>query len=163
MNHDDLRKNHFQRLNSYRQSAEYADYAKSIGADVPDGQDPSLIGDRREIDRAVYEEVLEVLPPLGWKGGTFFMRELSFDDITTKFTKEGDKLYCEFARFPERKPTRTPPVETPWGVADHVKEIAPGIVSYRTPSHGGYYVSPARVATMHRPRRRIKRRACRYY
>lgn len=102
MSQPSLRDNHFQRLNAYRNSAEYADYARQIGAEPPAGQLPSLIGARWEIDRAIYEEFLEMLPPLGWKGGAFYMREFSFDDITAKFTKEGDKYYCEFARYPAR-------------------------------------------------------------
>lgn len=46
--------------------------------------------------------------------------------------------------------------ETPWGLADHVREIAPGIVRYDTPSHGGYYVSPERVLTMPKPLREFE-------
>ena len=97
MTHQQLREHHFKRLNSYRNSAEYAE---SIGADVPPGDQQSLIGDRWEIDRAIYEEFRDMLPPLGQKGGSFFMREFSFDDVTTKFTREGDKFYCEFTRLP---------------------------------------------------------------
>jgi hypothetical protein len=48
------------------------------------------------------------------------------------------------------------PVETPWGHPDTVKEIAPGIIRYDTPSHGGYYVSPERVLTMPKPLRDFK-------
>lgn len=44
--------------------------------------------------------------------------------------------------------TRKPHVETPWGIAQHIHEIAPGIVSYSTASHGGIYLSPERVAEM---------------
>jgi hypothetical protein len=60
---------------------------------------------------------------------------------------DGDRYYCEFARYPER------PVDTPWGRPDTVKEIARGIVSYSTPSHGGFWLSPARVASMPKPLR----------
>jgi len=102
MTHDQLRTEHFRRLNDYRNSAEYVEYAKQIGAEPPAGQLPSLIGSRWEIDRAIYEEFLNILPPIGWKGGAFYMREFSFDDITAKFTKDGDKYYCEFARYPVR-------------------------------------------------------------
>lgn len=102
MTHDQLRQHHFERLNAYRHSTEYADYARSIGSSPPAGDLPSLIGNRWEIDKAIYDEFLEMLPPLGWRGGTFYMREFTFDDITTKFTKEGEKYYCEFARWPER-------------------------------------------------------------
>ncbi len=40
------------------------------------------------------------------------------------------------------------PTDTPWGVATHAEEIAPGITFYSTPSHGGYWLSPERVAAM---------------
>ena len=45
------------------------------------------------------------------------------------------------------------PATTPWGHPETVNEIAPGIVSYSTPSHGGYWLSPARVASMPKPLR----------
>lgn len=32
-------------------------------------------------------------------------------------------------------------VSTPWGVSDGGREIAPGIVRYHTPSHGGYWLA----------------------
>lgn len=35
---------------------------------------------------------------------------------------------------------------TPWGIADHVEQVAEGITFYSTPSHGGYHLSPERVA-----------------
>lgn len=41
-----------------------------------------------------------------------------------------------------------PIIETPWGIAQHVTEIAPGIVSYSTASHGGIHLSDERVAEM---------------
>jgi len=43
--------------------------------------------------------------------------------------------------------------ETPWGLSQSSREIAPGIVRYETASHGGYYLSPARVASMPKPLR----------
>ncbi len=153
ISHDEMRKRHYERLNSYRHSAEYAQYANLIGAEAPRGELPSLLGIRWEIDSEIYHEFLDMLPPLGWRGNTFFMSEFCFDDITTKFSKDGNKFYCEFARYPERK---KPTVETPWGPAQQSKEIAPGIVRHDTASHGGYYVSPARVALMPKPLREFK-------
>ena len=35
---------------------------------------------------------------------------------------------------------------TPWGVAQTTCDIAPGIIEVSTVSHGGFYLSPARVA-----------------
>lgn len=39
-------------------------------------------------------------------------------------------------------------MRTPWGTSDSHETIAPGIVFYSTPSHGGYHVSPALNRTM---------------
>lgn len=37
---------------------------------------------------------------------------------------------------------------TPWGHSDHVDRIADGITRVGTPSHGGFYLSAQRLATM---------------
>jgi hypothetical protein len=42
---------------------------------------------------------------------------------------------------------------TPWGSSQSSRELAPGIVRYDTASHGGYYLSPERVAQMPAPLR----------
>src|SRR4051812_49058082 len=55
------------------------------------------------------------------------------------------------ARSQLRSHRMTRPVETPWGHPDTVTEIAPGIVSYSTPSHGGIWLSPERIGEMPRP------------
>jgi len=34
--------------------------------------------------------------------------------------------------------------QTPWGMADLAEELAPGIISYSTPSHGGIWLSAER-------------------
>lgn len=101
------REQHFKRLNHYRHSREYAEFALTIGTLAP-GVDPaglpSLIGARWQIDDRIYHEFLEMLPPLGWSGGgTFYMREFTFANITTKYTREGDRYFCEFARYPARR------------------------------------------------------------
>jgi len=41
--------------------------------------------------------------------------------------------------------TAPAPVSTPWGIPDDSHTIAPGIVSYHTPSHGGIWLSPDRL------------------
>ncbi len=156
MTHEQINDNHFARLNGYRDSREYHIYRDQIGAGERNPDEfPSLIGDRWEIDAEIYNEFLGMLPPLGWKNGSFFMLEYSFDDITTKYTKEGDRYYCEFARYPE-KIEASIPTETPWGQPQSTREIAPGIVRYDTASHGGYYVSPERVAEMPKPLQAFK-------
>jgi hypothetical protein len=92
------RDQHFARLNSYRHSREYATFAANIGDDVPEGDLPSLLGARWEIDARLYNEFLELLPPLDWNGRSFLMREFVFDSITTKYSREGDRYFCEFFR-----------------------------------------------------------------
>lgn len=37
---------------------------------------------------------------------------------------------------------------TPWGIADYVLERAPGIIEIGTPSHGGFWLSPERLASI---------------
>jgi len=110
-----MRDNHFRRLGAYRDSKEYADYARAIGYPAPLGELPSLIGDRWEIDAETYDEFLNVLPPLRAPGSghnsSFYMSEFCFGDITTKYTQEGHKYYAEFARFPERAAEVVVPVE----------------------------------------------------
>ena len=147
MTHAQIRKHHFERLNNYRQSAEYAEYAWAIGLPVLDEELPSLIGNRWEIDAETYQEFLEVLPPLAHRGNSFYLSEFTFGNITTKYTKEGDKYYCEFAHYPERS-VSSHPTYTPWGSPQTATEIAPGIIAYTTASHGGYRLSPERVMTM---------------
>jgi len=38
------------------------------------------------------------------------------------------------------------PFATPWGAPEEIKQIAPGIIWYETPSHGGFWLSPERNA-----------------
>lgn len=45
------------------------------------------------------------------------------------------------------------PTTSPWGVPDTITEVAPGILFYSTPSHGGYWLSDARIASMPKPLR----------
>jgi len=100
-----ITKEHYRRLNDYRASAEYTEYATAIGYEPAphEGERPSLLGNRWEIDAEIFEEFLNMLPPLRWRrmngGESFFMCELCFDNIGTKFTREGDKYFCEYARL----------------------------------------------------------------
>ncbi len=48
----------------------------------------------------------------------------------------------------EQVQVETCPRQTPWGYADHVKQISAGIWSVSTPSHGGIYVAPSRRVEM---------------
>jgi hypothetical protein len=42
---------------------------------------------------------------------------------------------------------------TPWGTADSVEDVAPGIVFASTPGHGGFKLSPERNAVVPDPLR----------
>jgi len=147
MTSDEIRKRHFKRLNSYRHSMEYAEYARKNGDGVARGGLPRLIGDRWEIDEAIYNEFLGMFPPLGWRHNGFFLSEFSFGDVTTRYTKDGDRFFCEFARYPERNK----PVQTPWGPAISSHTYAPGITFHETETHGGFHLSPERIAELPRP------------
>lgn len=98
-----ITKNHYERLNNYRSTSEFAEYAKAIGYDAPAGELPSLLGQRWEINEEIFDEFLNMLPPMQWRrysgGESFFMCELCFDNITSKFTREGSQYFCEFARL----------------------------------------------------------------
>lgn len=99
MTPEEIRKRHFANLNSYREIPGYAD-ADTLGERA--AILAAIVGKRWEIDEDLYDEFLNILPPLGWHGGVFYMREFTFDDITTKFSKEGNRYFCEFARYPGR-------------------------------------------------------------
>jgi len=101
LTHDELRNRHYERLNDYRNSVEYQ--ASPNCYQLLTGELKTLIGSRWEIDEEIYMDFLEMLPPLGWQGDTFYMCEFCFDDITTKFSRQGGKYYCEFARYPAKK------------------------------------------------------------
>lgn len=42
----------------------------------------------------------------------------------------------------------TPPKETPWGPWHQIREIIPGVWRVATASHGGYWLTPVRLAEM---------------
>ncbi len=45
-------------------------------------------------------------------------------------------------------PEMASPAMSPWGTPDAVTDEAPGMWWYQTPSHGGYWLSPERRASM---------------
>jgi hypothetical protein len=81
----DVRKFHFEQLNR---------------------KPPPAMGEKWEIDEGVYGHFLESFgPPLGWTGPeghseSFYSSEFESDDVTTKYTREGDRYFCEFAEYP---------------------------------------------------------------
>ncbi|NOG70447.1 hypothetical protein [Roseicella sp. DB1501] len=100
MNAEDIRANHYARLNDYRNTREYAEWYRSISGEPPAGERPSLLGQRWEIDEAIYDEFLNMMPPLHWRGGSFYCMEECFDDYHAKFSREGGQYFCEYARLP---------------------------------------------------------------
>lgn len=108
MDDENKRLTHFFNMNNYHHSSEYQAFARTVGLPVPAGQQPSLLGERWEIDEAIYDEFLNMLPPLGWRGDVFYVSEFTFDDITVKFSKEGDQYFAEHARYPARQTAPAP-------------------------------------------------------
>ncbi len=92
------REQHFRRLNSYRVSREYTEFARTVGmpASLADDNLPSLLGVRWEIEERTFTEFRDILPPINWNGSSFLMSEFCFAGITTKYSKEGDRYFCEF-------------------------------------------------------------------
>ena len=106
MTPDEIRKNHFEHLNSYRHSAEYAEYASAVGAEVPAGDLPCLIGNRWEINKEIYDEFPGDAAAGKLEARGVLYGEFTFDDITTRYSSDGDSYNCEFARYPERRQSR---------------------------------------------------------
>lgn len=90
------REQHFTRINSYHQSIEYAEFCKTIGTTPPFGCTKSLLSQRWEIDERLFNEFRDILPPLNFRGSSFLMREFIFGQITTKYTREGERYFCQF-------------------------------------------------------------------
>lgn len=94
-----LRDEHYKRLNTYRHSIEYLVYARMVGINptVTDADKlPKLCGTRWAIDERIYNEFLNMLPPLNHRSNSFLLREFVFGTITTKYSKVGDRYFCEF-------------------------------------------------------------------
>jgi hypothetical protein len=89
---DEVRRNHFQHLNQVPQSE---------------------FGERWEINKVLWWEHLETFAEVlgftatpepggadGWATASFYSPEFRRDDITTKYTKDGDRYFCEIVRYP---------------------------------------------------------------
>jgi hypothetical protein len=103
---DEIRTEHYRQLNAYQQDLAYRvleGYQELVDYFA------GTVGRRWEIDAAIYNEALNILPPLGWRGDSFYMREYLFDDITHKFSREGDRYFCEVAYYPPRPGPRATP------------------------------------------------------
>lgn len=93
----ETRERHYVNLNYYRDLPGYAESRTTYEA--MQAFFAGIVGHRWEITEEIYDEFLDMLPPLGWQGGAFYMREFTFDDITTKYSREGGRYFCEFARY----------------------------------------------------------------
>lgn len=97
---EEIRDNHYARLNDYRNTKEYQEYCRDVGIPFVEKENlPSLLNNRWEINEELYWEFLEMLPPVGYTNGCFFMCERLFDNISAYFSKEGGKYYCEYRRL----------------------------------------------------------------
>jgi hypothetical protein len=106
-----VRAEHFRRMNAYRDNPTY----KSLETDNErEAFFAGEVGRKWETNEAVYDEFLNLLPPMGWRGGSFYMSEFLFGDITHRFSHEGDRNFCEVANYPPR----AAPGARPQGPAD---------------------------------------------
>ena len=76
---------------------------KELSDEIDKRNYQNIKGLKAKITEEKYMYFLEVLPPMGWKGNTFYMREFLSGDLTFKFTKVGNQFYCEVADFREER------------------------------------------------------------
>lgn len=89
----------FEHLNAYNKTPEYQAYLAGTGPRPDFGR---LVGQRVEISEAEYWYFLEVLPPVGFTGSSFYMSEFLTDDITSFFQKVGNRYFHEYRHAPAR-------------------------------------------------------------
>jgi hypothetical protein len=63
-------------------------------------------GMKAEISEEIYDEQLNVLPPLYWKKDTFYCCEFLTGSLTTKFWKESERYYCQVVDFKKIVPLK---------------------------------------------------------
>ncbi len=59
----------------------------------------SLCGNWQEITEDEYNEMLNILPPVDWKNGGFFIGERYMDDVTAFYQQWRDKYYTSYQRL----------------------------------------------------------------
>ena len=108
------------------------------------------------LDNAVVGEVGTFQTYVPAKVGTGFDRA---EKVTGKVTAKGEEMIRAYGcgstwREIEIAPVvwghEATPTETPWGRPDHSRPIAPGIVHYGTPSHGGIWLAKDRFDAVKR-------------
>lgn len=91
------RQEFFEHLNAYNKTPEYQAYVAGTGPRPDFGK---LVGQRVEITEAEYWYFLEVLPPVGFTGRSFYMSEFLTEDITSYFEQKGSRYFHEYRRAP---------------------------------------------------------------
>lgn len=59
----------------------------------------SICGDWKEITAEQFEDALNVLPPLRWENGGFFMSERYTADVTGFYQQIGDRYFTSYQRL----------------------------------------------------------------
>ena len=59
----------------------------------------SLCGDWKEITEEIFDDMLNVLPPVGWYNGGFFMSERYTGNISSFYQKMNGKYYTSLQRM----------------------------------------------------------------
>lgn len=54
-----------------------------------------------KINESIYDEFLNVLPPLAWRDGSFCICEMLTDDITAVFFQQSGRFFCGYLRMGE--------------------------------------------------------------
>ena len=58
-----------------------------------------MCGDWKEITEENFEDALNVLPPMRWENGGFFMSERYTGDVTAFYQQIGNKYYTSYQRL----------------------------------------------------------------
>lgn len=61
-------------------------------------EDKTLIGKWKEVSEEEYNDQLNILPPLDWRNGGFFMSEIYIGDVSSFYQRWNDKYYTSFQR-----------------------------------------------------------------
>jgi hypothetical protein len=64
------------------------------------------VGERQEVNEAVYRYFEDLMTPCLWTETSFYMAEFDDDEVTRKYTREGELYFCEFAEYPGGQESR---------------------------------------------------------
>jgi hypothetical protein len=77
---------------------------RSFYKEIEDRDYKNIEGLKVEISEKDYDRMLNVLPPLKWEKGKFYSSEFLSGDLTTKFSRVGNKHYAEVVDFRKEFP-----------------------------------------------------------